>query len=362
MSWFKKALGAAVTLGTMAVFGCSGQNQLVGSDGLTVAANNGGNGSTPSSAAPVSNASFTLEQLTVDIPEDPSLCLPPIQLILDATGNADCIVVSARHSQDCNCAAAGFSPTSATIARGVRVASKKGGQCDGTAPYPCDDLCVCELDPAVGASLKACQTEAEPNSSTSGWCYVSAAGGAAQNALVEQCPENAKHRLRFFGPAISTEPDGWLLGCNFRKLVEPLGAPCISDDERRPNFAGHSASEVSIDDHAASCSTGMCIQNHFQGRVSCPFGQTQGGQDCLVDGGYDLVTVPVKPQLIARSERNASICSCQCAGSGPGPYCTCPESMQCEHLIDDLGIGTSLAGSYCIPKGSQYDPQADAEL
>ena len=31
--------------------------------------------------------------------------------------------------------------------------------------------------------------------------------------------------------------------------------------------------------------------------------------------------------------------------------------MQCEHLIDDLGPpNDSLAGSYCIPKGSELEP------
>ena len=45
------------------------------------------------------------------------------------------------------------------------------------------------------------------------------------------------------------------------------------------------------------------------------------------------------PQLVARQGQYNSICSCQCDGPGPGPYCTCPENMQCEHLVDALGLG-----------------------
>jgi len=117
---------------------------------------------------------------------------------------------------------------------------------------------------------------------------------------------------------------------------------------------------VNIDDHATMCESHVCIQNHFQGRASCPYGQVEGGGDCLAAGSYDSVTVPVAAQLQARPARQASICSCQCAGPGPGPYCTCSESMQCEHLVDNLGLGDNLAGSYCIPKDTQYDPQGDA--
>lgn len=136
----------------------------------------------------------------------------------------------------------------------------------------------------------------------------------------------------------------------------PLGAVCMSTEERRASFAGWSMAEISVDDHASQCSTGVCLQNHFQGRVSCPYGQAAGEGACLAAGGQTPVSVAVEPQLVERRAALASICSCRCAGPGPGPYCTCPEQMQCEDLVPDLGIGDGgLAGSYCIPKGSQYE-------
>jgi hypothetical protein len=135
----------------------------------------------------------------------------------------------------------------------------------------------------------------------------------------------------------------------------------VSNDEYFPSFPGYDANEVNLDDHAAMCSTNLCLTNHFQGRASCPYGQVAGSSDCLVEGSKVPVSGAVQPQLVARQTAVASICSCHCAGAGPGPYCTCPDSMQCEHLVDDLGIG-DFAGSYCIPKGSQYDPTGDMSV
>jgi len=378
VSWFKKSFGVAVVLGATATFGCSGTNQLVGSDGLTVNGGNsggggsggGGSGSKPGGAAAAAEPNYQLLQMvSSSSPDDerPYLCMP-MALPVDTTGNADCYVLRATQSADCNCAAAGLSPTSEERARLARLQAKLDYPCDTPDSGACTDLCVCEVDRAVGTSLQQCQTESEPDESTTGWCYVSAAGGDAQSALVESCPSVQPQRLRFFGPVteekkvrsqVGTDPVLYL-GCPFPKPVAPVGDPCISDEEYWPNFAGYSVNEVNINDHASMCESNVCIQNHFQGRASCPYGQAEGGGDCLVAGGYDSVTVPVAPQLRARRADRASICSCQCAGPGPGPYCTCSESMQCEHLVD-VGDGDDrLAGSYCIPKFTQYDPQGDA--
>ncbi|MES1172878.1 MAG: hypothetical protein ABUL62_01025 [Myxococcales bacterium] len=136
-----------------------------------------------------------------------------------------------------------------------------------------------------------------------------------------------------------------------------LGAPCVPADEWVSDFRGFSVNEVNIDDRAPQCETNFCIVNHFQGRATCPYGQVADAGDCLVPDGSQPVTVSVDAQLVSRQANVAAVCSCRCDGDGPGPYCTCPESMQCEHLVDDLHLSNDsyLAGSYCIPKGSQYD-------
>ena len=144
---------------------------------------------------------------------------------------------------------------------------------------------------------------------------------------------------------------------------EALGVRCIPSWESLPYFRGYSVKEIDIEQGGAECETNICLMNHFQGRVSCPYGQAAGASDCLLPDGSSSVAGAVVPQLVSRQAAVAAICSCRCDGDGPGPYCTCPESMQCEHLVDDLGLGHSeLAGSYCIPKGSQYDPRQVSEV
>ena len=147
-------------------------------------------------------------------------------------------------------------------------------------------------------------------------------------------------------------------GASGSDVPAALGQPCIATDEHRPDFAGFSPTEVSVEDHSDACASQVCLLDHFQGRASCKYGQSSAGGPCLVPGSTQPVSVAVSPQLVRRQADVASICSCHCAGSGPGPFCTCPDSMQCEHLVDALSLpgGDSVyAGSYCIPKGSQYD-------
>jgi len=359
VSWFKKALGMVAVLGGTGVAGCSGTTQLVGSDGLSVAGASSGGAAMASGTAPAPEPNHELMPLNLSKSDvfEPYKCLPE-RLPMAATGNADCYVLVATHHADCNCAEAGLSPANAERAGRARNLSQRAGWCD-TSYGPCSDLCVCEVDPAAGSSLQECQAEAEPAPGTTGWCYVSATRGAAQSALVDSCPANMPQRLRFFGPITEDREPTLMtqrmvfLGCPRLEPQLALGERCFSEDEYQPDFAGYTAAQVNIEEHASMCESKICIQNHFEGRVSCREGQAEGGGGCLTPGG-NIVTVPVAPQLVTRPADVASICSCQCAGSGPGPYCTCPENMQCEHLVEGV-IGS--AGSYCIPKGTAYDPK-----
>jgi hypothetical protein len=159
------------------------------------------------------------------------------------------------------------------------------------------------------------------------------------------------------GSTVSSAGGGAAGGAPSVPLPTPaaLGESCVGGDEWVPYFAGYAAKEVNVEDRAPQCESSICLINHFQGRASCPYGQAKGGTDCLLPDGTGTVVTPVQPQLQARQANVASICSCRCDGDGPGPYCTCPESMQCEPLVEDLHLGVGdLAGSYCIPKGSQY--------
>jgi hypothetical protein len=122
--------------------------------------------------------------------------------------------------------------------------------------------------------------------------------------------------------------------------------------------------------------------NHFQGRVSCPYGQqadgtpvpgtvsctSSGNNGCCTpatdlpvtgqDGGAAQATV--LPQCIGRTSSDAVYCSCRCAnvigGTNDGAnYCTCPSGFTCTLLSGPFGPVNPSADSFCIKDGTQYD-------
>ena len=52
-----------------------------------------------------------------------------------------------------------------------------------------------------------------------------------------------------------------------------IGDPCTPEDEYQKYFSGYAVSEVNIESRSFQCETRLCLVNHFQGRVSCPYGQ-----------------------------------------------------------------------------------------
>jgi hypothetical protein len=154
-----------------------------------------------------------------------------------------------------------------------------------------------------------------------------------------------------------------------------LGAQCMPSAEWRIDYSGAAVSEVGIEPGSPFCtdSGSVCLTNHFQGRVSCPYGQDapstsvvvgsleEGNEEmvthtehCSVpDSPGDLIQVPVKPQLQARTPDKAVYCSCRCAGPDPdADYCECGSGYTCQGLIDDLGFNSSTAGAYCVKNGT----------
>jgi len=166
------------------------------------------------------------------------------------------------------------------------------------------------------------------------------------------------------------------LGC------EPggVGDPCIPEDEYRQEFSSFAVSEVNVESKSFQCVTRVCLVNHFQGRVSCPYGQSEAAvgipdpttevagtdksQRCRIPGTdgtleQDQIDVPVEPQLTERLAEQAVYCSCRCKGPDPNArYCECPSGYSCEELVKELGFskGSQLAGSYCVKSGTAYDP------
>lgn len=147
-----------------------------------------------------------------------------------------------------------------------------------------------------------------------------------------------------------------------------VGDPCTPEDEYLPNFSGFSVEEVNVESRSFQCETRICLVNHFQGRVSCPYGntksttvmnQSQHPPDCVIPGDPDHtpIDVAVDPQIKPRQANNAVYCSCRCDGPDANArYCECPSGFSCTKLVEKFGFekGGQLAGSYCIREASDY--------
>jgi hypothetical protein len=154
-----------------------------------------------------------------------------------------------------------------------------------------------------------------------------------------------------------------LLGCE----VGGVGDPCIPEDEYTDTFSGFSVEEVNVESRSFQCLTRICLVNHFQGRVSCPYGNTMSEgntrymetppQCHIPDNANREIKVAVDPQLAKRTTSTAVYCSCRCDGPDPNArYCECPSGFACRPLVDDLKLGSAqLVGNYCIREGTEYD-------
>jgi hypothetical protein len=138
--------------------------------------------------------------------------------------------------------------------------------------------------------------------------------------------------------------------------AQGVGDPCVPEDEYSPTFSGFAISEVNTESRSFQCQSRLCLVNHFQGRVSCPYGQAEGASSCKLPGGNEAVSVAVQPQLLDRRTDDAVYCSCRCDGPDPSArYCECPSGFSCSKVVPQwVSARAQLPGSYCVRAGSEY--------
>ncbi len=165
-----------------------------------------------------------------------------------------------------------------------------------------------------------------------------------------------------------------LAGCK----ATGVGDPCTPEQEYDTNFNGFDPAEVNVESKSFQCQTRLCLVNHFQGRVSCQYGQdTTGNPPAGASGACTVPGDPTKPiegnpadpkkakavapQCADRTADKAVYCSCRCANidgktDDGANYCTCPDGFDCTQLVTSIGAGdTGLTGAYCIKSGTKYD-------
>jgi hypothetical protein len=146
-----------------------------------------------------------------------------------------------------------------------------------------------------------------------------------------------------------------------------VGVACISENEQVAAFPGFSTNEINVTEGTPQCASGVCLADHFQGRASCPYGQTQSDLDkppsdparCRTTTkdnvvGSTPVTEVVPPQIVDRRAEDVMICSCVCGGDDPNrpTHCSCPAGMECAPLV--VGFDGGIHQAYCIKSGKAY--------
>ncbi|HTQ45614.1 MAG TPA: hypothetical protein VMI75_22800 [Polyangiaceae bacterium] len=174
-----------------------------------------------------------------------------------------------------------------------------------------------------------------------------------------------------------------------------IGAACIPSQELSTTFLGFDEREVVLDEGNDACGSGVCLVNHYRGRVTCPYGQNAtatgaglsptganepckgtkpGDQNsaCCTPGSDRPVLASqdvgsamptqsqVQPACPDRPSAKTVTCSCRCANAAGktddgAQYCSCPGGFACTQVVPELTVGDPLAGAYCIANGTAYD-------
>lgn len=149
-----------------------------------------------------------------------------------------------------------------------------------------------------------------------------------------------------------------------------IGSPCLPSPELSTSFDGFRYQNVTVDDGNPGCSSSICLVNHFQGRTTCPYGQTPaganpaGGPGCTAPGSGTGVSGQVSAQCFDRTAAEAVTCSCRCANADGktddgASYCTCPSGTACTQVVPEFVFGDPNAGGYCTPTAlAAYSPSS----
>jgi hypothetical protein len=121
---------------------------------------------------------------------------------------------------------------------------------------------------------------------------------------------------------------------------EGIGDPCIPEDEYRNDFPGFSVGEVNVESRSFQCATRVCLVNHFQGRASCPYGQTTTGENSAISA---CGAVPPGIEFIAPED-------CTPADRAENAPTTCNENVLADVCPDLKKNGDDLTNTACDPE------------
>lgn len=150
-----------------------------------------------------------------------------------------------------------------------------------------------------------------------------------------------------------------------------IGDPCTPEDEYRGTFAGFQLTQENIESRSFQCESRICLVNFFQGRVSCPAGQSAkepcAGPDASCPGEGEAC---VESDVFAPACTDDTACEalgtacnaegfCECSASScPTGYSCDADTKQCRLFVchkpgncqdGTLSVEENLDKDCCIP-------------
>ena len=135
-----------------------------------------------------------------------------------------------------------------------------------------------------------------------------------------------------------------------------VGDPCTPEDEYNTQFPGFKMAQENIESRSFQCATRICLVNHFQGRVSCPYGQS-ANQVKGCNGTNDKSTCTLPEECVA-----SEIFAPECNACDPtkDDACTpvgCPAGLTCNATKNLCTCGASDSKTINgIPYFCETDP------
>jgi len=143
-----------------------------------------------------------------------------------------------------------------------------------------------------------------------------------------------------------------------------VGDPCTPDEEYDARFDGFDVSQEYLESRSFQCATRLCLVNAFQGRVSCPLGQSQASlHPCA--GPHDASCAP--GETCVSSDTLARPCdTCDPATDAGCVPQACPPGLTCDPLqhvctcdssspslsLQGVTYGCTFFDPECVPSAS----------
>jgi hypothetical protein len=142
-----------------------------------------------------------------------------------------------------------------------------------------------------------------------------------------------------------------------------VGDPCTPEQEYSAHFTGFAMAEAYVESRSFQCATRICLVNHFQGRVSCPLGQSSadihpcsGPDDTSCPTGACTASETFSPACEVCTQQDPTCTPIACPTGLtcdlPSKVCTCDSAQSPTFSLDGATYRCAYFDPACVPSGS----------